>query len=178
MKISAFLRKGGRAAEPRLLHPDDWPQRTGKARVLIENPDRADLWAHAEILREAGYDVAQCHGPTKPHEHVPWFRRRPFEEFEPSETGEAPTSCPLLVEGRCALVDGADVVVTTTALGDGREIIAALSSKGSPPLVVEGPEATLERDRDVTGAATPVVFPVTEKRLLTAVEDALASRTD
>jgi hypothetical protein len=64
-----------------LLHLEEWPAQTGKTRVLIENPDRADLWAHADVLRKAGYDVAMCSGPT-----------------EAGEQQEHAT-CPLLTEG-------------------------------------------------------------------------------
>jgi hypothetical protein len=163
---------------PRVLHPGEWSESTGKPRVLIENPDGADLWAHAEILREAGYDVALCHGPSKPVERAPWFRRLgTVADPEQSPPDEERTLCPLVVEGRCPLVEGADVVVSTTELPEGREVLAALSSKGSPALVVEGTRSHLDRDRDVIAAATAIEFPVTEKRLLTAVEDALGSHT-
>jgi hypothetical protein len=70
------------------------------------------------------------------------------------------------------------VVVSTTELDESREVLAALNSRGSPALVVEGTRPHLERDRDAIGAATAIELPVTEKRLLSAVEDALASRTD
>ncbi len=178
MKRSSFLGlRVKRGSGPHLLHPGEWPDATGKRRVLIENPDGADLWAHAEILRGAGYDVALCHGPSKPVERMPWYRRRPgyFEDAEQLQPDEERTLCPLVVEGRCPLVEGADVVVSTTTMTESREILAALSSRDSLALVVEGPRAALERDRDVTGAATAIEFPVTEGRLLEAVESALAS---
>ncbi|MGZ8715785.1 MAG: hypothetical protein ACXWYO_01610 [Gaiellaceae bacterium] len=169
-----------RRTGPRVLHPGAWPESTGKPRVLIENRNRADLWAHAEILRGAGYDVALCHGPSKPVERAPWYRRRPgfFTDSGQVRPDEERTLCPLVVAGRCVLVEGADVVVSTTELDESREVLAALSSRGSPALVVEGTRPHLERDRDVTGAATALELPVTEQRLLTAVEDALASHTD
>ena len=148
--------------------------------MLIENRNRADLWAHAEILRGAGYDVALCHGPSKPVERAPWYRRRPgfLTDAGQGQPHEERTLCPLVVAGRCSLVEGADVVVSTTELDESREVLAALSSRGSPALVVEGTRPHLERDRDVIGAATAIELPVTEQRLLSAVEDALASRTD
>lgn len=65
----------------RSIHPEEWPEQSGKSRVVIENPDRADLWAHAEVLREVGYDVAMCVGPTAETEHVPVDRRRPRPVF-------------------------------------------------------------------------------------------------
>lgn len=182
MKRSWFpgFRMKGRTGPP-VLHPGEWPDSTGKPRVLIENKDGADLWAHAEILRGAGYDVAMCHGPSKPLGHRPWYRRRlgsSLKDPELLQPDEERTLCPLVVEGRCPLVEGADVVVSTTELPESRELLTALSSKGAPALVVEGPQSHLERESDVIGAATPIVLPVTEKRLLTAVESALAARSD
>jgi hypothetical protein len=159
-----------------ILHPEEWSGPTGKPKVLIENPDGADLWAHAEILREAGYEVAVCGGPRQLEERVTWLRRRPGPLADPGEleVHEAETRCPLVAHGHCPLVEDADVVVSTTSLADGREILATISSRGSPPLVVEGTRAALERDRDVIeGAAVVIEEPVTERRLLTAVEKAL-----
>ena len=46
------------------IHPQTWPESSPKPRVLVENPDGAELWAHAEILRDAGYEVATCAGPA------------------------------------------------------------------------------------------------------------------
>ena len=86
----------GRKRSPRLIHPEEWPEQSGKARVLIENPDRADLWAHAELLREAGYDVTTCVGLTAETEHVPWFRR--WADPQPMERQER-TLCPLIADG-------------------------------------------------------------------------------
>lgn len=133
------------------VHPGEWPEQSSKPRVLIENPDGAELWAHAEVLREAGYDVAMCGGPT------------------PKTEDHAHTTCPLVTEGRCPLVEGADVVVSTTRLTDGREILRALSGSGAP-LVVEGTTSDLERDRDVTGDALEIALPVLPDQLVRAVE--------
>ena len=94
-----------------MLHLEEWPAQTGKTRVLIENPDRADLWAHAAVLRDAGYEVAMCSGPASAGEQ------------------QEHTTCPLLTEGHCPLVEGADVVVSTTQLKNGREILAALNAR-------------------------------------------------
>lgn len=73
----------GRKKPPLAIHPGQWPEQTGKPRVLIENPDGADLWAHAEVLRKAGYDVATCVGPTAETKQVPWFRRESLYWAEP-----------------------------------------------------------------------------------------------
>lgn len=148
----------GRKRPPQVIHPEEWPERGAKTRVLIENPDGAELWAHADLLREAGYDVAVCGGPaaeTEDHDH---------------------TVCPLVTEGRCPLVEGADVVVSTTRLTDGREIIAKLSARSSPPLVVEGTTPDLERDGDVIGEALEITLPVLPEQLVEAVDRARSSR--
>jgi hypothetical protein len=86
---------------------------------------------------------------------------------------QAQTRCPLVAHGHCPLVEDADVVVSTTSLADSREILATISSRGTPPLVVEGTRGALERDRDVIKDAVVIEEPVTETELLTAVEKAL-----
>ena len=87
----------GRKKLPRSIHPGEWPEQTGKPRVLIENPDGADLWAHAEVLREAGYDVATCAGPTAETKRVPWFRRGHLYWADPQPMDrQERTLCPLV----------------------------------------------------------------------------------
>jgi hypothetical protein len=143
-----------RRSSPRLIHPEEWPEQSGRPRVLIENPDGADLWAHADVLREAGYDVAVCGGPdakTEDHER---------------------TLCPLITNGRCPLVEGADVVVSTTRLTDGRKILGALSARSSPALVVEGTSSGLTRYSDVIGDSLQIMLPVLPQQLVEAVERA------
>jgi hypothetical protein len=161
----------GRKRAPLTMHPEDWPEQSGKPRVLIENPDQADLWAHADVLREAGYDVAVCAGPTAEPERVPWFRRLFWADPEPVERPER-TLCPLLSEGHCPLVEGADVVVSTTSLTDSHEILATLSARSSPGVVVEGTTAGLERERDAIRDSVQLRFPVLPRQLVEAVERA------
>lgn len=154
------------------LHPDEWPEPSGKPRVLIENPDRADLVSHAYVLREAGYDVAMCGGPTAKAEHVPFFSRwaRPQTERQEREL------CPLLTDGHCPLVEGADVVVSTTQLADSREILAKISARGTPALVVEGTSSELARDSDVIGDSVEITLPVFSHQIVEAVERARSAR--
>jgi hypothetical protein len=140
------------------IEPDEWPSRAGRARVLIEHPDPAALWAEAEAMRDAGYDVAVCTGPTK--------------TFERSRLKQA---CPLLVNGHCSLVEQADVVVTTTDLGESRSVLAALSERRTPPLVIESSKSVLDRGYEI-GDATIIEVPVTEETLLAAVSEVLSSR--
>jgi hypothetical protein len=167
----------GRKSSPRSLHAGEWPERGGKPRVLIENPDGADLWAHADVLREAGYEVATCVGPTAETKYVPWLRRRPlyWAESQPTERKER-TLCPLVAEGHCPLAEGADVVVSTTQLTDSREILATLSARSSPALVVEGTSSELERDSDVIGNSATIKLPVSPQQLVEAVERARSTR--
>jgi hypothetical protein len=161
----------GRKRSPRSIHPGEWPEQTGKPRVLIENPDRGDLWAHADLLRQAGYDVAMCGGPTAETEHVRWFRRLYRADPQPMEHQEH-MLCPLVAEGHCPLVEGADVVVSTTALIDSHEILATLSARSSPAVVIEGTSSHLERVSDVIGDSVEITLPVLPRQLLEAVERA------
>jgi hypothetical protein len=143
-----FGRKRSPSSTP-LMHPEDWPARSGKARVLIENPDRADLWAHADLLRKAGYDVAMCGGPT-------------------DDEAEGRTVCPLVAQGHCPLADGADVVVSTTALTDSLEIHARLGAGSTTALVIEGTASELGH----AGNAVEIALPVLPAQLVDAVERA------
>jgi hypothetical protein len=137
----------------RCIEPGEWPERSGRARVLIEHPDGMALWTEAEALREAGYDVAVCKGPSE-------------------EAG----ACPLLAEGRCALADEADLVVTTPSLQDGRRIVAALAERPAA-LVVEGPRNALALGGyRVDGATVP--YPLTTEALVAAVGETLRRRSE
>jgi hypothetical protein len=164
-----------RTRSPRSIHPEEWPEQSGKPRVLIENPDRADLWAHADLLRKEGYDVAMCGGPTAATARAPWFRRLFRPDPQAAERQER-TLCPLVAEGHCPLVEGADVVVSTTRLTDSREILARLSARKSPVLVVEGTSSELEQDRDVIGDSLQIRLPVLPQQLVDAVERARSTR--
>jgi hypothetical protein len=82
-----------------------WP---GRPRVLIEDPDLDSGLATAWTLRQAGYTVAICRGP------------------EPDEY------CPLVGPDDCALVVGADVVVS----GAGPEIEEAVRRRHPGTAVV------------------------------------------
>ena len=132
----------------RCIEPGEWPERSGRPRVLLEHPDGMALWTEAEELRKAGYDVAVCKGPSE-------------------EAG----ACPLLVEGRCTLADGADAVVTTPSLQDGRRIIAALAERPAA-LVVEGPRNALSLGGYRVDRAT-VPYPLTIGALVAAVGEVL-----
>ncbi len=133
------------------IETGEWPAREGRKRALVENPDAAQLWAYAETLRAAGYEVATC-------------------------TGEHPEGdsslCPLIETGRCGLVEGADVVVSTCSIQRGDKLLAVLGSKGSTPVVFEAPPPEFERYAHLADNATLIPTPVTEQALLDAVAQA------
>lgn len=133
-----------------IIEVGDWPERTGRDRALVENPDAAQLWATAELLREAGYDVATC-------------------------TGEHPDGrdrCPLIETGHCGLVEGADVVVSTCSIHRGDTLLAVLGTQGSTPVVFEAPKPDFERYEHLAENATLIATPVTAQTLLDAVAQA------
>lgn len=139
-----------RRRKQHVIETGEWSERSGRERVLVENPDSSQLWAYAEALREAGYEVATCAG-------------------EHPEGGER---CPLLETGHCGLVEGADVVVSTCSMPRGDRLLAVLGTQGSTPIVFEAPPPEFERYSHLAENATLVPTPVTEKALLDAVAEA------
>ena len=133
-----------------IIETGDWPEREGRRRVLVENPDGAQLWAYAEMLREAGYDVATCAG-----EHPDGGNR-----------------CPLIETGRCGLVEGADVVFSTCSIPRGDKLLAVLGTQGSTPIVFEATQPDFERYSHLAQSATLIATPVTEQTLLAAIAQA------
>lgn len=139
-----------------MIDAGDWGERRGRDRVLVENPDAAQLWAYAETLREAGYAVATCSG----------------------EHPEGKDRCPLLEHGRCGLVEGADVVVSTCSMQRGDRLLAVLGERGSTPVVFEAPPPDFERYEHLAENATLLPAPVTEQALLDAVRAATTKAGD
>jgi hypothetical protein len=136
--------------QPHVIEAGDWEARQGRPRVLVENPDGAQLWAYAEALREAGYDVATCAG----------------------EHPDGEDRCPLIETGHCGLVEGADVVVSTCSIQRGDKLLAVIGSTGSTPIVFEAPRPDFERYAHLAENATLLPAPVTERALLEAVAEA------
>ena len=133
-----------------------WSVRDGRKRALVENPDQGQLWAYAETLRDAGYNVATCTG-----EHPDGHDR-----------------CPLLEVGRCELVEGADVVVSTCSIPRGDKLLAVLSAEGSTPVVFEAPKPDFERYDSGTENVMLIPTPVTEQTLLDAVARAQSASAE
>jgi len=98
-----------------------------RPRLLVEDDRPALAISDFSLFQAAGFDVAFCSGP-----------------------GSDPAACPLLCGQRCALVDGADVVLhgLDPALG----IAAAIrGQRPELPLVVEQ-----HREQDGTAELEPV----------------------
>ena len=115
----------------RLIDPAPWPY-PERPRVLIEDPDSARALETATALRAAGYGVAICPGPDED------------------------SRCPVAGTHTCALVDGADAIVSN------------FGSNGRGWEIVDG----LRRSRP----RTPVVLNVERERAVAAVGAALRRR--
>lgn len=148
-RLRPIVHRMARKREPHVIEAGEWEARRGRPRALVENPDAAQLWAYAETLREAGYDVATCAG-----EHPDGLDR-----------------CPLIETGHCGLVEGADVVVSTCSIQRGDRLLAVLGLTGSTPVVFEAPKPDFERYAYLAENAKLLPTPVTQKALLDAVAD-------
>jgi len=140
----------------RLIDLETWPRKAGRPRVLVEDPDGAVLWASARILEEAGYEVACCQGPTG------------------VGRGLARNCCPLLVGGACPLVEGADVVVSSTSLPESAGIQEAVA-RHDAALVVGGPGRVVEERLERIGTGSALASPISPARLVGAVAAVLQS---
>jgi hypothetical protein len=96
-----------------------------RPRLLIEDSAPALEISDFSVFRDAGLDVAFCSGP-----------------------GSDPGACPLLRGQRCALVDGADVVLHGLSPGLG---VAAAIRRQRPQLPV-----LVKQRRRLDGTADPV----------------------
>jgi DNA-binding NarL/FixJ family response regulator len=134
------------------VSPQPWPW-PGRPRVLVENDDAEAGLRLAELLRESGYGVAVCPGPTQP-EH-----------------------CPLAGPEGCAIAHGADVVVSSLGLArpESREVLQALRSRCPDlALVVEVEPGDEDAWPDLLAGCELVHSPVATEELRSAVSRALA----
>jgi hypothetical protein len=108
-----------------------WPRDTNSLRVLVECEDPTVQDGLERALRTAGHATATCAGPMS------------------RSSGQ----CPLVVGGRCGLVEDADVVVQSFDLerSDLAQVFAAIRSRcPNTPVIVETAGGT---DGPVTTAA-------------------------
>jgi hypothetical protein len=123
----------------KLLESIPWEGEHGP-RILVEHPDGAEAWALAEILTRSGFDVRACPGP--------------------GSCGRAETVCPLLVGERCALVQGADAVVSSSRVANSEAIVRALgAARPELPVFVEVPRPRSERYLELEELGRILPFP-------------------
>lgn len=133
----------------------------GRTRVLLECPKSSSPTLIADAIERHGYEVKICEGPDHRHD------------------------CPLVTEGVCTLVNGADVVVNMLNGPDPeqREVLSSITAERRPPAVVaELTEPEIERrareedwpfDRDRVRLLSS---PLTVESLISAIEDAAGDR--
>jgi hypothetical protein len=118
-----------------------WPRETTGFRVLVECEDPAVQDGVERALRTAGYVTAACAGPTS------------------RSSGE----CPLVVDGRCGLVEDANVIVQACD-PDGThfaQVLAAIRHHcPDTPVVIEVSTGTDARDADIVARCHTLRFPV------------------
>lgn len=133
-----------------------WPTSDVRPRVVVEHEDPVWRWAAAGLLEDAGYQVLGCGGP-----------------HELTDGG-----CPMVAEGRCTLIDGADVVINGLGVRDPahRAVLASIRAHSSGlPVLVELPSTQQDRlEADFPGCQR-IPFPVRPHDLVTAVSVALES---
>lgn len=135
--------------------PRSWGSRSGRARILLEDEDAASQWAFREVLTEAGFDVATCDGPNRLPNH----------------------RCPLIADGDCPLVSGADVIVNALHLTDeaNRAVLGAVrTAQPDTPIIVETTRLRARHFQDLVAGCRLLLEPVGQQDLLTEVDAALA----
>ena len=127
-----------------------WPDRRGRARVLVENAGGAERLALNAILAGAGYDVSVCPGPDTSRGLL----------------------CPLVEDGGCRLAQGADVVLNSLSLSrpESRDVVRCLRSQvPDTPVIVEVPTPRATRYADILEGCQVEPFPMTSGRVRQAV---------
>lgn len=120
-----------------------------RPRVVVEHEDPVWRWAAAGVLEQAGYQVLGCGGP---HEL-------------------ADGKCPMVTTGRCALIEGADVVVNGLGIREPvhQDVLGAVQGSSSVPVLVELPSPQRERLAADFPGCQRIPFPVRPQDLVTAV---------
>lgn len=134
----------------------EWPDRRGEARVLVENPDGAEQWALQSLLAAAGYDVAVCAGPNAARK----------------------VRCPLVEGDRCALAEGADVVLSSLPLSQqaSRAVIRSLRAQvPDTPVIVEVSAPRAEFYAETLEGCSVERLPMTAERVRRAISQATNS---
>jgi len=127
-----------------------------RPRVLVEESEVARAYATWRLLDNNGCEASWCRGPR----------------------ALSPRPCPLVVSGRCELVECADVVVSSLGLHreSSRMVVAALRRLHPEiPVVVQVPRQALARWAPMfEGHWGSVQIPATRRTLLDSVQSALA----
>jgi hypothetical protein len=128
-----------------------------RPRVLIEEHDVAEAFAYWRLLKDNGYQVSWCPGPS----------------------ATPPRKCPLVAFGQCDLVQCADVVVSSLPLHreSSRKVIAALRHlHPETPMIVQAPKQMLTQWAPLFEGRSwgAMRMPVTSQTVLDSVELALA----
>ena len=129
-------------------------------RVLIEHPDPAGQRVLAEAFRERGYEALTCGGPQA--------------------AGVSVTDCPMLVDGHCPAVDGADVVVSSLHIGRGIEariVEGIVADPTAPPVLLEASGWQLQQV-DLHGPVEATCFPFLSPTAVVDQVDRLLAETD
>jgi hypothetical protein len=124
--------------------PGPWnPEGRGR-KILIEHHDGAVRDVLGRNLEVLGFQVRTCGGP------------------------DDPVACPLLEQGACAAVEGADVVVTGLLIDPwGRRVLHAMQQRyPGVSLVAEGPSYLADH---LDPRPDQVVFPLRMEPLVAAI---------
>jgi len=130
-----------------------------RPRVLVEESDVAQAYAYWRLLDNNGYEALWCRGPR----------------------GLSPRPCPLVACGQCALVERADVVVSSLGLHhqSSRKVVAALRRlHPKTPVVIQASQQMLARWAPLfEGHWGPMQIPANKGSLLDSVQSVLAKPT-
>lgn len=146
-------RPASRTSGPTHTGLPKWSASGVRPRVVVEHDDAVWRWAAAGVLESAGYQVLGCGGPH----------------------AFADGTCPLVSEGRCALIEGADVVVNGLGIRHpaNRDVLTTMRGASSVPVLVELPTTQRERlEADFPGCER-IPFPVRPQDLVLAVHAAV-----